>query len=414
MMRWVCAATLVSAIFLSLLAARARGGGHVPQVPRQAPVVVLALDGSGDFGPQTPGTRTSGWQEALDYCVAHRRDLYVQGGYGGGQIYNIQDTIHVPPAQDFRIDGGIYVINWIGPPDRDLMTIDSTMNCEYHFGLMVYGGRGIGLHIRPERPVPVDNFPVCVETRIEMEGLADPHPFVRGERVQGEGLVLDGTNASIVHSEFRMASVINFHTCMRTVGAVGYNHIICPHLHTNADRSTLFVGDERLAANTISLTIGVDQGAEAVTGMVISGRDNVVELAQRESDRPFPPHRSLILESSAEGNQVNLVCPPLADPAIMITDRAQTPTNQITWAGPPPAIRIIRAAPGVFVYTQRLWPATVSIDGGKVTNFQLTRGSQRVARNPRLASQTLLSPGDRLTFRSASWLRLVIVPVKVR
>ena len=50
-----------------------------PKPPMLAPVTTLTWDGTGDFGPHTAGTRTSGWQEALDYATANSRDMYVQG-----------------------------------------------------------------------------------------------------------------------------------------------------------------------------------------------------------------------------------------------------------------------------------------------------------------------------------------------
>jgi len=376
--------------------------------------VVLSLDGKGDFGPQTPGTHTAGWQEALNYCVAHGRDLHVQGGYGGQQVYNIQDTIHVPPAQDFRIDGGVYVLNWVGRADQDLMDIDSTMNCEYHFGLMVYGGTRAGLRVKPEVPVPVDHFPVCVETHIEMEGLADPQPFIRGERRSGDGLVLDGSKASIVHSEFRLASVINFHTCIRTIAGVGYNHIVCPHLHTNSDHGTLFSDDDRFHANTLEFTTGVDQGAEDVTGIVLAGKWNRLELEQRESNRPFPPGKSLVLAGTAEGNQVNIVAPAVVDPAIMVTDAALIPTNQITWAGAPASIQNLRAVRGPFRYVQRLWPATFHISAGKYRRLTLVRGTNRIEYKQRNPEEILLSVGDTITLDVDSSVEITIVPVKVK
>jgi hypothetical protein len=393
--------------------------GSVPVVartapPERAPMVALAPDGTGDFGPQTAGTRTAGWQEALDYCVAHKRDLYVSGGFGGWQVFNISDTIRMPASEDFRIDGGIYVLNWTGSADKDLMVVDSAMNCEFHFGVMVYGGTGAALRIRPVKPVPIDNFPVIVETKMDLWGIADPSPFTHGERRAGEGLVLDGTKSGIVHSDIRVQSVINFHTCIRTVGNVGYNHIICPHLHTNADHGTLFAGDERLVGNTIDFTIGVDQGAEGVTGLLLSGRHNVVQLAQRGCDKPIPPGRSLILNAQAEGNRIDLVCPEVADPSGLVTDNAIDPTNQISWTGAPIAIRRVNAPAGRFSYVQRLWPATVSIDSGRIKSLTLVRGKDRVTLNPKSANGVLLSVGDALVMESASPLRLVVVPLKVK
>jgi hypothetical protein len=70
--------------------------------------VLLAFDGMGDFGPQTPGTRTDGWQEALDFCVRQARDLHVMGGFGGRKpVYHIRETIRFPAAQDFRAENGV-------------------------------------------------------------------------------------------------------------------------------------------------------------------------------------------------------------------------------------------------------------------------------------------------------------------
>lgn len=379
------------------------------------PVVVVALNGSGDFGPQTPGTHTAGWQEAINFCVTHGRDLYVQGGFGGQQVYNVLETIHVPPAQDFRIDGGVYVLNWVGSQDSDLMDIDSTMNCEYHFGLMVYGGKKAGLRVHPTGPVPIDHFAVCVETHIEMEGLADPQPFKRGERKEGEGFVLDGTSASIVHSEFRLASVINYHTCIRSRGAVGYNTITCPHLHTNSDNGTLFAADDRFNANTVAVTLGVDQGAVGVTGFRVAGKKNSLEIKERESSRPIPEGMSLIFEPTAAGNQVNLSAPPISDPSRMITDRALAASNQVTWTGDAPPISTITTTKGaVWSYTQRLWPASVVLTGGQITGIAIVRSSRRIPLNPAKTAELVLSVGDTLCINSASAVTVTILPLKVR
>ncbi|HIC89405.1 MAG TPA: hypothetical protein EYP04_08385, partial [Anaerolineae bacterium] len=272
------------------------------------PYVVLAYDGTGDFGPETPGTKTAGWQEALDYCVEHKQDLYVKGGYGGmTPIYHVSDTIHFPAAQDFRVDSGIYVINWTGPRDKDLMIIDSCMNCELHFGILVYGGHGAAMRVKPENPVPIDRFPIVVETEIHSQGMADPHPFTPGERTGGAGLVFDGTKAPIVHNSFLLFGVLNFQTVIRTEGTFANNRLEVLHLHTNAYKSTLLRLGRSSVANSLRLAIGVDQGARDVTGIVLSGKNNGLELMPRPSNRPFPEGHMLIFEESAEGNQVNII-----------------------------------------------------------------------------------------------------------
>ena len=69
----------------------------LPAAPaRGKPTVVVAADGSGDFGPQTPGTRTSGIQEAIEAVRAQ----------GGGVVhlrsgaYLVDNTL--PPPGEAR------------------------------------------------------------------------------------------------------------------------------------------------------------------------------------------------------------------------------------------------------------------------------------------------------------------------
>jgi hypothetical protein len=394
----------------------ASGPGGTGETARaRPPYVVLASDGSGDFGPGTRGTRTAGWQEALDHCVSQGSDLYVRGGFGGRKaVFHVGDTIRIPPAQDFRIDGGVYVVNWTGPKEKDLLTIDSAMNCEYRLGILVYGGEGAGLRVRPEGPVPIDGFPICVETEIRSEGIADPQPFRRGERKAGTGLVLDATRAPIVHNEIHFSAVLNFRTCIATRGGFSYNRLDCPHLHTNSDRGTLAEIGEGSFGNALRFAIGVDQGADDVTGIVLAGRRNVLDLARRGSDRPFPKGRSLILGASAEGNQVNLTDPDLGDLTESISDLAEVPTNQVTWAGPPLPFREVEFPAGTGSHTQRLFPAAVRTVGTGVKRIRLVRGKGVLEYDDSIGRDIILSVGDRLEVESEESARLQIKPLKTR
>ncbi|NPV54321.1 MAG: hypothetical protein HPY71_12520 [Firmicutes bacterium] len=377
------------------------------------PYVILAYDGSGDFGPDTPGTKTSGWQEALDYAVLTGSDLYVKGGYGGGAVYHIQDTIHFPPAQDFRVDGGVYVLNWIGPADKDLLVIDSSMNCEYHLGILVYGGLGAAMRIRPEKPVPIDNFPIFVETEIHCQGMADPHPFTPGERQGGTGLIFDGTAAPIVHNTFRFFGNLNFKTVMETIGTFANNNLEVLHLHTNADKSTLLKLGEQSVRNTLWLAIGVDQGASDVTGIEISGKNNVIQLLPRPSNKPFAAGRMLIFDESAEGNQIHIIPEDSSfDLDQNVTDKARTPTNQVTWAGKPANIREVTTSAGQFIYTQRLYSATVRVVGGTVSSVKLLRSGRMVDYSVAPGVDILMSPGDQLQIESTTAPTIQIIPLK--
>ena len=90
---------------------------------RRKPYVFVTLEGpddGGDFGPNTPGTKTSGLQEAIDYAHDNCRDVYIYGGRGGmhdGEgvqlnVYTLDETLKVPWSQDFRLDGGNYVLSY--------------------------------------------------------------------------------------------------------------------------------------------------------------------------------------------------------------------------------------------------------------------------------------------------------------
>lgn len=406
----------IAAVLLGALS----GGGLVQasepaSAPHGKPMLLLAYDNSGDFGPATPGTRTAGWQEALDACVRQSSDLFVKGGFGGtSAIYHVTETIRFPPAQDFRVDGGVYVVNWEGPADRDLMVIDSAMNCEYHLGLLVYGGKQAALRVRPEKPVPIDGFPVMVESHLELEGLADPHPFTPGPRQGGTGLVLDGTRASIVHSYIALASVINFATCIATEGGVAFNEFKCPHLHSNADGGTLMRITAGTFGNHMLLTIGVDQGAKNVTGVILEGGQNIIDLARRYSNAPFPRGQALVFSETAAGNQVNWTDVETNDLVEAVTDKAKFPSNQITWTGTPLPIRRIAVPAGEFVYTQRLFPATVFIDAGRISRATLVRGSERIDCRRSLRSGILLSVADQLILKASANTRLRVIPFKTR
>jgi hypothetical protein len=403
-----------SAIVLGVLAmaSGAVAGERSPSADARRPRVVLAHDGGGDFGPNTPGTSTAGWQEALAACVARHRDLYVQGGWGGEKpIYHVRDTIRIPASQDFRIDGGIYVLNWIGPADKDLLVVDSGMDCHYSLGNLVYGGRKAALRVKPESPVPIDKVAVFIDSDVSASSIADPQPFKRGRREAGAGVVFDTSKAAIVHATFHFTAVLNFATCIDVPSpgqAFAHNELSCGHLHTNADGGTLLKLAEPASQNTVKVRIGVDQGATEVTGIALAGNNNVLEVNTRGG---FASQRTAVLQEPAQGNQLNVLCGG-SDVGDLVTDKAAQATNQLTWTGPPAPIRRVKVPSSDFTYVQRLFPATVRLEGGSMTQVTLHRGKEAVDCGD--AREALLSVGDRLRIESGSPPTLVVVPLKVR
>lgn len=383
-----------------------------PAVRPARPCVVLALDGTGDFGPQTTGTRTAGWQEALDYCKAHKRDLFVQGGWGGRDaIYHVQETIRVPASQDFRIDGGVYVLNWTGPAEKDLVVVDSGMDCHYRMGILVYGGKGAALRIQPHHPVPIDNVAVFIDSDVVASSIADPRPFERGKREGGAGVVFDTSHAPILHADFSFTAILNFATCVVMPDSghpLAYTRFHCGHLHTNADQSTLLSAGRQTRQNDIDVRIGVDQGASGVTGLELAGSQNRLLLNTRGG---FPDHGTLRLGPTARDNRLELVFAG-GNPLDLLADQSKEPNNRLLATGDSPPIERLRATAGTFTYTQRLLPASVRIEGGAQTRSELRRGNQAVSCHGQ--ESILLDVGDQLVISSVEAPTLLITPQMAR
>ena len=193
---------------------------------------------------------------------------------------------------------------------------------------------GAALRVRPENPVPIDNFRVVTETLVVSQGMADPAPFTRGERKNGTGLVFDGSKGSIVSNRFDfIGGILNFSTCVEIAGDYRQNRFSCLHLHTNADRSTLLRAGEGACQNVFDLVIGVDMGAETVTGLVFAGRNNRIEVNTRGG---FPAGNDVVLLETARGNRVDLLHgQDTFAPEAFVTDKSPKGSNRVTGTGEP-------------------------------------------------------------------------------
>ena len=129
--------------------------------------VVVSPNGptdGGNYGPNTPGTQTSGIQEAFDYAAANKKEVYIIGGGAdsGGQpvVYNLNTTLNIPWGQDWHCDGGNYVMNFT-QTSGDCLVIDSQMSCFFRFGMIVAANLQSGsiVKLHPTTVGP-DNFNV--------------------------------------------------------------------------------------------------------------------------------------------------------------------------------------------------------------------------------------------------------------
>ena len=170
---------------------------------RRKPHVTVTLEGpddGGDFGPNTPGTGTSGIQEAMDYAVAHSRDVQIWGGHIGDNAYALHETLRVPWGQDWRVDCGNCVLAYQGDTG-DAVVIDSQMNCRIKLGLVGAHTDGAAVRIKPTTAGP-DGFSVVTASVFDFSALV----------TEGTGLVIDSSAGIIVNSRF-FAEEFNTHRC---------------------------------------------------------------------------------------------------------------------------------------------------------------------------------------------------------
>ncbi|MEZ6147272.1 MAG: hypothetical protein R3B91_17985 [Planctomycetaceae bacterium] len=95
-------------------------------------------------------------------------------------VYFLQETLRIPWMQDFRLDGGEYVIQYV-PEKGDAIVMDSQMSCHYKFGIISCNSDGAALHIQPSAAGP-DRFQVFTTTSIHINALVGGGGSWKGAR----------------------------------------------------------------------------------------------------------------------------------------------------------------------------------------------------------------------------------------
>jgi hypothetical protein len=266
----------------------------------------------GDFGPHTPGTKTSGLQEAFDAAKAQGKDLYIEGGswtMGGaeGAVYVLHETLRIPWMQDFRCDGGHCVIQYV-PKKGDAVVIDSQMSCFYRFGLIVSDADGAVLRLAPTTAGP-DRFKVFTTTELHVNALVggggawpggkpfesklDPnHTWV------GTGLLLDATTGPIDANKISVIEVVGCERGVHLVGRTTNNKLEAGSIHLC--KTLLCIGgpnDDLPNGNRFEGHLE-SEGIPAATGADVYGVDNLLTLTTGR----MAQRRDVVFQSSARGN----------------------------------------------------------------------------------------------------------------
>ena len=390
------------------------------------PYVFVTLEGpddGGDFGPHTPGTKTSGIQEALDYAHEHCRDVYVWGGRGGmhsgkgvpGNVYTLEETLQIPWSQDFVMGGGNYLLGY-NQKSGNAIEIDSQMNCRIKLGLCTSASEdGCTVLIKPKTPGP-DDFKCITASIIESSAICS----------MGVGLVIDSSEGIIINSRI-FAEECNTRTTgiyITDNGGAGYpisnNQVTVMfgnQMHAHGNSTGLQLGDpgtKRIFSNRIETSFHAPRGAYLNDeGQYVTPEDFIPDNAVGASI--FAQRNDLHLSFfgvRGEGHDI-VFQPDSRDNTIYatnlpngITNNANHPTNRIVpnwpvgFGLPTPSV----PQSGRPIVNRNPYTAEILIlDPGKVTDWTLTdAGStpQRLSRNLSLADNLRRPPMEPLPDRA--------------
>lgn len=372
----------------------------------QYPVVVVSTDSSGDFNAQTPGTVTGGIQEAINYCVNQARAGYGRNLFVKKGKYNIGDTINIPSTRDFMIDGGSGVLTWTGSPGKDMIVVDSAIDCHYLFQTLKYGGTAAAIRIKPQNLVPNSAFGGFIDSEINISSVEPVSTTCSGIAV-----ALDPSVQAISKADFLFDAIAGYATGLdipNSGNEVSNISITCRDLHTSVTNAKLLHIGGKGSQNTVKVTVAVDNGASGVNGVHVEGSNNYLVI---NSKGGFSAGNCLLFAGSAAFNQARLIVPADdTDPTTLATDNSSSSTNQMTWtSGVAGSIRTLSATTGTHTYMQKLFPATARVVGGSVSNVRLIRGGVTVEYGAR-PRELLLGVGDQLQTVSSSAPTIQIIP----
>lgn len=286
--------------------------------------VVVSPNGprdGGDFGPHTPGTKTSGIQEALHFAKENVRDVYICGGgikapFQGGVGYTLDETLHIPWNQNWRLDGGEYWLSYSGA-SGDAVVVDSQMNCHIKLGLVV-GPRTPDnvIRIYPTTQGP-DKLCCVVASTFELNGAVGAGDVwgKPGCVQRGTGLKLDNSRGGISGNKFLLKEINACDIGVDVMGGCNGNHFDITWSHL----TNLAMGIGPGTTECI-IRLGCSGDIPGTAGLELAGHRNFVTMTARAQE----PGKNLILGPTARDNLVYAIS---LDNGF--TNNATVPTNRL-------------------------------------------------------------------------------------
>ena len=364
------------------------------------------LFGGGQFGRHTPGTATSGLQEAFNEAKKTGQDVYICGGGGPRYVWYVtKETLRIPWMQNWHCDGGEYFIGY-QRPTGDAVVIDSMMSTKIKLGgIATESTDGAVVHIAPGQGAPggPDNFAGIGGTKLDFNALVGSGKVIDPDLKAGaEGqkksvaLWLDASKGPII-SCWIFSNELNAADkglLMTGTQSITHNKIeFASHLTNTA----IEIGDSKtggtgISDNRIEAWI---QGLPWSTGARIRGERNYFFLTTEQ----HAPGKDIIFEADAKNNLV--IAQNLPDG---ITNNATTSTNRIISTRsigfdlPTPSC----PASGEDCMNRNPYPADVIIrKPGTVSAWTLTdaNGKSETFAAGLFAGQRFgLEPGDKIRF----------------
>lgn len=347
-------------------------------------------DGS-DFGPKTPNTKTAGLQEAFDEAKKKNRDVYI----AGPGVYHLKETLKIPWRQNFRLDGGEYVVNYENPTG-DAVVIDSQMNCFIKLGLIVSQSPDAVVRMKPETKGP-DGFNVIVASDFWFNAFVGGgdvwgRPGAKGK---GIGLWMDGTVGPIVHNRIFAIEANACDKGLYMTGRSSNNWIQIPFMHLC--NIHIQIGDQsspNLKGNVIEAYVD-GAAVENSVGAQIFGQENILTLNLGR----FGSGRGIIFEPPAKDNRITAI-----NPAGRVTNNATTPTNRIDTAQPTGfdlATPAIPASGRVEINRNPFAVEIIVLAPGNVSSWTIADAkgtSQAVPAGLSAGQRFVLNPGEKIRF----------------
>ena len=284
----------------------AHTAGGAPQPMVISPSGRVIVDSQGEILDPLAGrvgthTQTDGLQEAIDYALRRGLDVYVEGGAAVGKsnnnVYSLNKTLVIPPAQDFRIDGGEAVINYTGSLGNAI-EINSCEDCHYRFGLVVTGAHnGAAVVFRPTEPTPIDHLVVITDSSFRFSSIATSAPV----GTSYAGILLGAASGPILWNRIDATAVVGFHDNVVASSGVTYNRITVGHNHQAAHALVRI----HAGADGNMWNLNDDLNGTASVGVICSGSNNTFTL----QSSGFPAGKDVIFRYGATGNTVLGISP---------------------------------------------------------------------------------------------------------